>query len=246
MKVSIITIAFNSESMIEETIKSVLVQDYPQLEYWIIDGASKDGTVKIAQSYEAAFAERGIQYHIVSETDEGIYDAMNKGIRLATGDVIGLINSGDRYEPEAIKLAVKTLQERNAEIVFGNIYIRSNGRLCVEKKARQRKRYQTSRDWNHPSMFVKSELYKQYPFRNQGIHDDYAFYLQMRKQKRRIEVINRPMASFWLGGASNKKSLKTAKRRIHDRYYYCYRENGYSRWYLLECIMIEAAKWFLS
>lgn len=114
------------------------------------------------------------------------------------------------------------------------------------KKARQRRFYQTSRDWNHPTMFVKGELYKQYPFRDLGIHDDYGFYLRMRKQKRRIAVVNRLMANFKMGGASNRKSLKEAKKRILDRYRFCYRINGYSRWYLAECVWIEAAKWLFA
>lgn len=79
-----------------------------------------------------------------------------------------------------------------------------------------------------------------------GIHDDYGFYLQMQRQKRRIVTVDEVLATFYMGGASNHKSLQAAKRRIMDRYRYCYRINGYSRWYLLECIAIEAAKLLLG
>ena len=116
----------------------------------------------------------------------------------------------------------------------------------MTKKAKQRTFYQTSRDWNHPTMFVKTEWYRKYPFAGKGIHDDYAFYLKMRKQNRKIAVINQRMATFRMGGASNERNWKSVKRRIQDRYLYCYRENGYGRWYLAECVMTEVAKWLLG
>lgn len=246
VKVSIITIAYNSEAEIGRTIESVLAQKYKDMEYLIIDGASSDGTVAKAESYRQAFQKLGVDYRIYSEPDKGIYDAMNKGILQASGDIIGIINSGDWYEPGTVKLAVKLFQKRGCELLFGNIRIHLGEDRSFVKKARQRRFYQTSRDWNHPTMFVNSELYKQYPFRSLGIHDDYGFYLRMRKQNRRILAINRLMANFKLGGASNCKSLKEAKRRILDRYKFCYRINGYSRWYLAECVWIEAAKWLFG
>ena len=113
------------------------------------------------------------------------------------------------------------------------------------KRARTRK-FQTSRDWNHPTTFVKAECYKKYPFRQLGIHDDYGFFLQMRKQGRQIVTVDQVLANFHMGGASNHKDLKAAKKRIRDRYLYCYRINGYSRWYLIECVAIEAAKMILG
>lgn len=246
MRVSIITIAYNSEAEIDRTIESVLAQNHRDIEYLVIDGASTDKTVEKAQRYRQAFEKKGMTYRIFSQPDKGIYDAMNKGILQASGDIIGIINSGDRYTKRAVETAVKTFQKTDCELMFGNVGIRVRGRLYFVKKAKQRKNYQTSRDWNHPSMFVKSELYKQYPFRDLGIHDDYGFYLRMRKQKRKIVTVNKLLADFELGGASNRKSLKEAKKRIWDRYQFCYRMNGYSRIYLLECIGIEVAKWLFG
>ena len=246
VKISVITISFNSGKEIARTIESVLKQEYLPMEYWIIDGASRDDTVAIAQSYEEAFREKGVSYKIISEPDEGIYDAMNKGIQMAGGEVVGLINSGDEYVPQTLEIVRRTFRETDCELMFGDIQICTEKGKVFIKVARQRKLYQTSRDWNHPTMFVKSGLCKQYPYQNKGIHDDYTFYLKMRKQKRRIVVVDQVLARFRLGGASNQKSWKAVKKRIHDRYNYCYRENGYSRWYLLECFMIEAAKWMLG
>lgn len=248
MKVSIITIAYNSENGIGPTIESVLRQKQGkdlQIEYWIIDGNSSDATVKAAESYRRALEEQGILFHVLSEPDEGIYDAMNKGIRLAGGDIIGILNSGDTYEPEAADTAAETFRREKCDLMFANIRMHRRDGSSFVKRARQR-RFQTSRDWNHPTTFVRAELYKEYPFRKLGIHDDYGFYLQMRKQERRIVTVDKVLANFYMGGASNRKNIKEALKRISDRYRYCYRINGYSRWYLIECIAIEAAKFLLG
>jgi len=245
MKVSIITVAYNSEDCIGRTIESVLAQTSNDFEYWIIDGKSKDKTVEIAESFRAAMEEKGVCYHIVSEPDKGIYDAMNKGIHLAEGDVIGLLNTDDTYEPNTVETVLQTFEETKCELMFANIRIYKQDGSSFIKKARLRCP-ETSRDWNHPTTFVRADIYKENPFRNLGIHDDYGFFLQMKKQKRNIVVVDKVLANFRMGGASNQKSFKAARKRIHDRYQYCYRINGYSRWYLLECMAIEVAKMMLG
>lgn len=247
MKISIVTVAYNSEKNIVPTLESVLEQEGVQaeIEYWIIDGASRDHTVAVAENYRVRMEEKKIDYHIVSEPDGGIYDAMNKGIRLATGDVIGILNTDDWYEKDTFSCVEQTFTEKECDVMFGNICIHKQDGTFFIKKARQRK-FQSSRDWNHPTMFVKSELYKKYPFLNQGIHDDYGFYLKMRRLSVKIVTVDAVLANFKMGGASNKKSLKASIKRIKDRYRYCYRVNGYSRWYIIECVAIEAAKFILG
>lgn len=245
IKISIITVAYNSETFIGRTIESVLAQTYPSLEYLIIDGDSRDKTVETAESFRAALEARGVEYRIVSEPDRGIYDAMNKGIRLATGDIIGILNSDDWYEPEAVQTAAETFINRGCDLMFADIRMHKADGTTFIKKARQRK-YQTSRDWNHPTTFVRAGLYKEYPFRDLGIHDDYGFYLRMRGMGMKIVTVDKVLANFRMGGASNRKDLGAAKKRILDRYRYCYRINGYSRWYLIECVAIEAAKMILG
>ena len=243
--VSIITVSYNSEKTIRHTLESVLGQTYSNIEYWIIDGASKDATVEIAESYRAAMEEKGIVYRVLSEPDGGIYDGMNKGIRNATGEIIGIINSDDWYEPEAVQTAVETFRETGCDLMYANIRMHKADGTTFIKKARTR-RFQTSRDWNHPTTFVKAECYKQYPFRQLGIHDDYGFFLQMRKLEKKIVTVDKVLADFHMGGASNHKDFRAAKKRIMDRYRYCYRINGYSRWYMIECVAIEAAKFLLG
>lgn len=243
--VSIITVTYNSEKTLRHTIESVLAQTYTKIEYWIIDGASSDHTVEIAEAYRPKLQAKGIRYHILSEPDSGIYDAMNKGICHAAGEIIGIINSDDWYEPEAVQTAVETFQNTGCDLMYANIRMYKADGSTFIKKARTRK-FQTSRDWNHPTTFVRSECYKEHPFRQLGIHDDYGFFLQMRKLGKRIVTVDKVLADFHMGGASNHKDLKAAKKRIRDRYLYCYRINGYSRWYLIECVAIEAAKFLLG
>ena len=113
------------------------------------------------------------------------------------------------------------------------------------KKAKLRK-YQTSRDWNHPTMFVKASVYKENMFLKKGIHDDYGCYLRMVKKGYKIETIAEVLDHFQMGGASNRKNLRDAINRIKDRYRWCYRINGYSRWYIIECIIIEVGKLILG
>lgn len=243
--VSIITVAFNSEKTIAKTMESVLNQTYSKIEYIIVDGASTDRTVEIAESFRPKMEAKKICFRVISEPDKGIYDAMNKGIRLATGDIIGIINSDDWYEPGAVETVVKAFEEKNCDLLFANIRMhRADGSSFV-KKARLR-RFQTSRDWNHPTMFVKSSVYKAQPFRQRGIHDDYGWYLQIRKKNAKIMILDQILANFRMGGASNHKSFKEARNRIKDRYLWCYRVNGYSRLYWIECVAIEAAKMILG
>lgn len=245
MRVSIITVVYNNHEGIGRTVEAVLGQSVPPMEYLIIDGGSRDGTLERAESFREAMGRRGIDYRILSEPDGGIYDAMNKGIRLAKGEIIGLTNSGDWYEPDALEQALGLFEREGCELMFGDLRIHRRDGSSFVKKARLR-RFQTSRDWNHPTMFVKAELYKAYPFRNLGIHDDYGFYLQMLRQGRKVAVCSSVLANFQMGGASNRKSLRRAAGRIRDRYLYCYRINGYSRWYLAECVLTEAAKLILG
>ena len=243
--VSIVTVTYNSERVLGVTMESVLNQSYSGIEYLIIDGASSDGTVALAESYRERMERKGIRLRIVSEKDGGIYDAMNKGIRLASGDVIGILNSDDWYEPDAVDTVAREFEKGGCDLLFSDIRLHKADGSSFVKRARLR-RFQTSRDWNHPTMFVKADVYKGHPFRNQGIHDDYGCYLQLVREGYRVRTLRKVLANFRMGGVSNRKNLGEALGRIRDRYRFCYRANGYSRWYLVECVAIEAAKMILG
>ena len=244
-RVSVITISFNSEAVIKKTIESVLNQTYTDIEYLIIDGASKDKTVEIAESYKDAFAKKGIDYKIFSEPDKGIYDAMNKGISKASGEFVGLINSGDWYEPAMIETALKAYDEKPYDIFYADInLIKENGTIIVKRSKYDK--FPTSRHWNHPTMVVRKEYYEKIgTYKCVGIHDDFEFLLRAKKQNARITIKNVTLANFMTGGASNQKSFKKCKKRCHDRYV-AYRSNGYGIWSWFECVGIEIAKFILS
>lgn len=243
--VSIITVCYNSEETIRDTIESVLKQEYKKIEYIIIDGQSKDNTLAIALEYEEAFRERGYIYRIVSEKDNGIYDAMNKGIRLAQGELIGIINSDDWYEPMAVKTAVETYMEEKYDMFYADIcLITQDGRKII--KHSKKDVFPTSRHWNHPTTFITKCTYEELGlYRNEGIHDDFDLVLRIRKAEKKIIIKNIVLANFRAGGASNSKLLKNCFKRCHDRYT-CYRNNGYSRLYWLECVAIEVAKYLIG
>ena len=127
MKISVITICFNSENVIRKTIESVLKQNVEEVEYHIVDGGSTDKTILIAEEYENAFIEKGWSFFITSEKDEGIYDAMNKGIKRSTGELISIINSGDWFEPEMLE----TVQAEYNKKQFDFIHIISCKPLLI-------------------------------------------------------------------------------------------------------------------
>ena len=114
-KISIITVCYNSEKTIRETIESVLSQDYVEIEYIIIDGASKDGTVNIINDYIDRISK------IISEPDKGIYDAMNKGISLCEGRYIGMLNAGDKYKQNGLELINNYLIDTDFDFIFGSV-----------------------------------------------------------------------------------------------------------------------------
>jgi len=244
MFVSIITVALNSEKTIAQTIESVLNQSYSDYEYIIVDGKSTDGTLAIAESYREKFKEKGVSYTIYTGDDYGIYDAMNFGIKNARGDIIGLINSDDWYEPCAIALAAETYEKEKYDWYFTDLnVIRPNGKVTV-KKSRIRK-FKTTRDWNHPTSFVSKWLYSDMLYRTGDLYCDYDLFLRASKNGYKIVNKNVVTANYRLGGAGSSHSWKRVKRCIHYRYKN-YRRHGYSRLYIIECVIMEVTKYFLG
>ena len=161
-KVSIITVCFNSAVTIRDTIESVLAQDYPNIEYIIIDGASKDGTMDIVREYGGAIDV------VISEPDKGIYDAMNKGINIATGDIVGLLNSDDFYYDDTIvSQLIQCMEDAASDTVYADLVIVDS----VDTK--RIVRYYNSSGFHpgrlsygwmpaHTTFFVKRQLYERY------------------------------------------------------------------------------------
>lgn len=241
--ISIVTVVFNGEKTIKRTIESVLNQTYENLEYLIQDGLSTDKTLAIAKSYQEKFERKGISYKIYSEKDSGIYDAMNKGISKATGELVGMINSDDWYEPEALKKVVDIYNKTNFDMCYGDLRVYINQNESKIKKSKIRK-YITTRDWNHPTTFVKKEIYEKYQFSCQSIYDDFDFFLKIKEKKYKIVIINEILANFRFGGISNEKKIKKVLERGKIRYH-IYREHGFSPFYFFESYGQEFLKYLI-
>jgi glycosyltransferase involved in cell wall biosynthesis len=217
MKVSIITVCFNSSEFINDAIRSVLVQDYPEIEYIIVDGGSSDGTLEIIRSFSEAFNGH---MRFISEKDSGIYDAMNKGIALSTGDVVGFLNADDILDSSSIiSDYVRTFMETSAEAVFADLdYV---NRSDISKTVRVWQsgplpRSRMSFGWHpaHPTFYVRRYIFDKY-----GLFDldfkiaaDYELMLRF-VHKFRIGVAYLPLKTVRMrvGGVSNS-SLKNIIR----------------------------------
>lgn len=162
MKISIVTVAYNSAATIRDTIESVMRQTHSDIEYIIVDGASKDGTMAIVEEYRDRIAK------IVSEPDKGLYDAMNKGIAMATGDVIGILNSDDFLETDhALATVARTFETSpEAQLAFGDIvFVGSDDLTTVTRyySAAHFSPWKLRFGWMppHPGTYVRREAYAQ-------------------------------------------------------------------------------------
>jgi glycosyltransferase involved in cell wall biosynthesis len=209
-----------------------------------MDGLSSDSTVELAESYRGSFEARGITYIVRSEKDNGMYDAINKGIRLASGEIVGNINSDDWYEKDAVEKAVKFFAKTDCDFMYADLrMVRPDGTTFLKRS--KKTRIATSRGWNHPTQFAKRQLYLDNPYKCESLHDDFDLLLRVKKQHYRIGILNETLANFTMEGISHERSISKNIARGRARYR-IYRNNGYSRLYFLECFMIEAAKFILG
>lgn len=209
--VSIITVVYNGAEHLEQTIQSVLSQNYQPIEYIIIDGGSTDGTLEIIKRYAGSLS------YWKSEPDHGIYDAMNKGIQRAHGELIGIINSGDWYEPHAVKITVETL-DQNDEIVYGML------RMIHNEQEFQITRYShTFLDLNmipHPSSFITKTCYELLHYYDDSYRysADYDFMLKASRSGIKFKPMNHVVANFRLGGLSSTPKAAYETLQIKRKY----------------------------
>ena len=242
--VSIITVSFNSEKTIKDTFESILNQTYTNIEYLVIDGASKDKTVDIIKEYEDKFLKKSISFKWLSEKDKGIYDAMNKGINLASGEIIGIINSDDWYEKQAIEIIVEEMEKKKLDFIYGDLRVITPHKVFVKKS--KLSFIVTTRYWNHPTSFMNRKIYTQYKYACENIYDDLDLMLKIRKDKKfKVGIVNKIIANFRFGGVSTKKSFSKVIDDIKLRNK-IYSKNKYNKLYCIDNLLIEFIKYVFN
>jgi glycosyltransferase involved in cell wall biosynthesis len=207
MKISIITVSYNSGRTIEDTLESVKNQTYKEIEHIIIDGKSKDNTLKIVSKFNHNLV-------IVSEPDKGIYDAMNKGIKIASGDVIGILNSDDLYFDNTIlqKIVDEFILDNKLDVLYGNLlYVKENDISKIVRKwiscDYYNRYFESGNVPPHPTLFLRKNVYNEV-----GLFDlqftlasDYELMLRIfKKNSFKTKYLNEFIVKMRLGGATNK------------------------------------------
>ncbi len=208
MKVSIITITHNSEKYLRECISSVLSQTYPDVEYIIVDSKSSDGTVRIIKEYDEKL------FTWVSEVDLGIYDGINKGLKLATGDIVGILHSDDVFADEGVVFRiVEAYQEAKADILFSDVmFINSKNKLIRHYSSKYFRPWMFHFGFQpaHPTFYTRRENFKKYGLYRPELSIAGDFELMLRfllKKKLSYKYINDTWVVMRTGGVSNR-SLK--------------------------------------
>jgi len=219
-KFSIITVGLNSAATIRDTIESVLAQDYPDIEYIVVDGASQDGTMRIVQEYDDRIARA------VSAPDKGVYDAMNTGIELATGDIIGFINSDDFYASNTVISSVAALFGKNVatDAVYGDLcYVRKDDVSKVVRYWRSSSFVPGAfaRGWcpPHPTFFLRRSVYERFG----GFDPEFPVAGDVELMMRLLErhkIVSEHVPEIWVrmrtGGQTNRsiRNVIRQNRRI--------------------------------
>lgn len=219
MKVSIITAAFNSADTIRDTLHSVAQQTYQPVEHVIIDGLSRDNTLAIVGEFPHVA-------RVVSEKDKGIYDAMNKGLKLASGEVVGILNSDDFYNsPEVLSQVMSAFQDPAVDVVYGDLqYVKQNDVYVVTrhwKSGRYKKKY-FYYGWMppHPTFFVRRKIYDEVGLFNTDLRSaaDYEMMLRILvRYNARASYVPSVLVKMRAGGMSNASLKNRLRANREDR-----------------------------
>lgn len=214
MKISVITVCYNAEKVIKQTMQSVLNQSYTDIEYIIIDGASTDTTVELIRKYAK---DKRIRY--ISEPDNGIYDAMNKGIRLATGDYLEFLNAGDEFiDGNVIKSVVQKIEENKADVMYGDIiyeYPDKTTSIRVYKQFCASLFYYLLGDCiNHQAIFAKKECFEKHIFNTEyRICADREWMIRIKKDGKCFRAMNLLICKYLL----DEDSVSVKNRELSDK-----------------------------
>ena len=217
MKISIITPSYNSGNTIKSCLESIQQQTYKNIEHILIDGGSKDDTIGIAHTYSHLT-------RIVSEPDQGIYDAMNKGIKLANGDIIGILNSDDVYTSQnVIQFVIDRFKNNKVDAVYGDLnYINQNNKIIRKWRSGEYGQDSFLQGWMppHPTFFIRRECYEKFGLYNTdfSISADYELMLRMLyKHNLKGAYIPKVLVSMLTGGQSNGSLRKRWMANREDR-----------------------------
>ncbi len=219
MKVSIITVTYNSGKYLEDCIESVIKQRYDNIEHIIIDGKSNDNTLAIIKKYESRISKW------ISETDKGMYDAINKGMVIATGDVVGILNSDDMLDSDdVITSIVNAFKEQDTEAIYGDLeYVDANDTNKILRiwKGRAFKRSRFRYGWMpaHPTFYIKRSLVEKFGFYENHYYTaaDYEF-MARYLYKNHVTAYYLPMliVKMRMGGASNRNFRQRIRANRRD------------------------------
>ena len=246
MLVTILTVAYNAEATIARTMDSVLNQTYNEIEYIVLDGASTDRTVEIAREFQPTFDNTpGRSLIIISEPDRGMYDGLNKGAKLANGELVGQINADDWYEPDAVEAMVSLYLEGKYDVAWGSIRIKKKSGDMI-KHAKIGRLWTTS-GWCHPGMFSRREMLLMFPYALETMYDDFDYITAVHQAGKKIVTLDKVVSNFSFGdgGQSTKKSLKEVKKRVGITYG-IYKKYGMSKWYWFYRWVYEMAKYIVG
>lgn len=221
MKISIITITYNSAQTVEETIQSVVSQDFPDIEYIIVDGLSTDGTLSIVNRYTRYI------HKVISEKDKGLYDALNKGINAASGEVIGMLHSDDLYANNQVisKIAQQFAADPAVEGVYADlVFVDRNetDKVLRTWKAGEFEPDAFKKGWMppHPTFFVKKSVYERFGGFNLDLKLSADYELMLRfihKHGIKISYLPETIVKMRMGGISNTSIFVKLKANIEDK-----------------------------
>lgn len=225
MKISIITVTYNSAKTLKDTLESVLKQKYTNYEHIIVDGLSKDNTMQIVKEYETKYDGK-LKY--ISEKDSGLYDAMNKGIKMATGDIIGILNSDDIYAHEnVLQEIVEKFKETNCDGTYANLIFMDEETMKKPQRIWNSPKGKLENGWHpaHPTLYLKKEVYDKIGIFNlkYKIAADYDFMIRVMKDNTiKLNYIDDYIIYMRTGGASTAgikgyiKNLKEANEVLKN------------------------------
>jgi glycosyltransferase involved in cell wall biosynthesis len=219
MKISIITVCYNSEKTIEDTIKSVLNQSYDNYEYILIDGNSKDRTLDIIKDYSEKFQGKLIW---TSEKDKGLYDAMNKGVKMSTGEIVAFINSDDLFcdKDAFLKITNVFKKHENLESVYADLYYvdqKNTERIIRKWITGEQKKFSTGWHPAHPTLYIKKNIYNKYGLFNLNykLAADFEIMLRFLDGKNvSTYYLKETLVKMRLGGETNKSFKNIIKQNL--------------------------------